>query len=32
MKNHIEEIFKISGSSQIIPIKSSRDAALAAWV
>ena len=30
MKDHIEEIFKISGFIQIIPIKSSRDAALAA--
>ena len=30
MKDHIEEVFKISGFSQIIPIKDSREAALAA--
>ncbi len=30
MKEHIEEVFKISGFSQIIPIKDSREAALAA--
>ncbi len=30
MKNHIEEVFRISGFNQVIPIKDSRDAALAA--
>ena len=29
MKDHIEEVFQISGFSQIIPIKDSREAALA---
>ncbi len=30
MKDHIEEIFKISGFIQIIPVKSSREAAVVA--
>ena len=30
MKNHIEEVFRISGFNQIIPITDSREAALAA--
>ncbi len=30
MKDHIEEVFQISGFSQIIPIKASREAALSA--
>ena len=30
MKNHIEEVFRISGFDRIIPIKDSREAALAA--
>ena len=30
MKNHIEEVFRISGFDRIIPVKDSREAALAA--
>ena len=32
MKNHIEEVFRISGFDRIIPIKESRESALAASV
>ena len=32
MKNHIEEVFRISGFDRIIPIKASRDSAIEACV
>ena len=32
MKNHIEEVFRISGFDRIIPIEESRESALAASV